>query len=617
MKFILIILIILTIFCLTAFAQVPLNPAAVTVASLPSASLNKGKVYVVNNGTSPGDCTVGGGSARTWCISSGSAWIALGDGLGTGGGAVNSFNGRSGTVLPVSGDYVKGDVGLGNVDNTSDAGKPVSTAQQAALDLKANLASPVFTGTPTLPPGTIQTGSNLFTAIAAPGTPAAGKGSVYVDSTSKNLAVKDDAGVVKHGVQTKAAVSNSFLTAINDVGLVTVAQPAFTDISGSIAASQMPALTGDVTTPAGAVATTIGANKVTLANMATMATASLLGRNTAGTGNVEVLSASTAKTLLSLNLVENTALSTWAGTANITTLGTISTGTWSGTAIGVTKGGTGTTTQFTTGSVVFAGASGVYSQDNANFFWDATNHRLGAGTTGPSYRVDVQGSATDYEGLRILNTNNSGATATTSGILLGISNSVGVINTKIAAVENDSGGISSHTDGAKADLAFYTTNGTGGTPTEVFRIAASGNVGIGLGNPSAQLHTTGTVRFANFGAGTATFDASGNISSVSDERLKRDIRPFTRGLDDLLGINPILYGYTVASGLDQTRNDYAGFSAQNVLLRIPEAIGYSPDGMMSFNDRPIIAALVTAVKELNARILAQQKQIDELLKGKQ
>jgi hypothetical protein len=37
--------------------------------------------------------------------------------------------------------------GLENVDNTSDADKPVSTAQQAALDLKANLESPTFTGT--------------------------------------------------------------------------------------------------------------------------------------------------------------------------------------------------------------------------------------------------------------------------------------------------------------------------------------------------------------------------------------------------------------------------------------------------------------------------------------
>src|SRR5436190_6341921 len=36
---------------------------------------------------------------------------------------------------------VKGDVGLGNVDNTSDANKPVSTAQQTALDLKENTAN--------------------------------------------------------------------------------------------------------------------------------------------------------------------------------------------------------------------------------------------------------------------------------------------------------------------------------------------------------------------------------------------------------------------------------------------------------------------------------------------
>jgi len=44
----------------------------------------------------------------------------------------------------------KGDVGLGNVDNTSDASKPVSTATQTALDLKAPLASPTLTGTVTL-----------------------------------------------------------------------------------------------------------------------------------------------------------------------------------------------------------------------------------------------------------------------------------------------------------------------------------------------------------------------------------------------------------------------------------------------------------------------------------
>ena len=49
----------------------------------------------------------------------------------------------TGTVNGIS----KSMIGLGNVDNTSDASKPVSTAQQTALDLKANLASPTFTGT--------------------------------------------------------------------------------------------------------------------------------------------------------------------------------------------------------------------------------------------------------------------------------------------------------------------------------------------------------------------------------------------------------------------------------------------------------------------------------------
>lgn len=38
-------------------------------------------------------------------------------------------------------------VGLGNVNNTSDANKPVSTAQQTALNAKAPTANPTFTGT--------------------------------------------------------------------------------------------------------------------------------------------------------------------------------------------------------------------------------------------------------------------------------------------------------------------------------------------------------------------------------------------------------------------------------------------------------------------------------------
>ena len=57
-------------------------------------------------------------------------------------GEVSSVAGRTGVVV-----LTKNDVGLSNVDNTSDADKPVSTATQTELDLKAPLANPAFTGT--------------------------------------------------------------------------------------------------------------------------------------------------------------------------------------------------------------------------------------------------------------------------------------------------------------------------------------------------------------------------------------------------------------------------------------------------------------------------------------
>lgn len=71
-------------------------------------------------------------------------------------GKVLKAGGTAGSISWAS--LSKSDVGLGNVDNTSDANKPVSTAQKAALDLKAPLASPAFTGKPTAPTPTTDTG---------------------------------------------------------------------------------------------------------------------------------------------------------------------------------------------------------------------------------------------------------------------------------------------------------------------------------------------------------------------------------------------------------------------------------------------------------------------------
>ena len=86
--------------------------------------------------------------------------VTMAPGDATGGGAVDSVNGQTGVVVLDAGDVgadpagtaaglvddlsgvtnaatARTNLGLGNVDNTSDANKPVSTAQQTALDGKA------------------------------------------------------------------------------------------------------------------------------------------------------------------------------------------------------------------------------------------------------------------------------------------------------------------------------------------------------------------------------------------------------------------------------------------------------------------------------------------------
>lgn len=90
----------------------------------------------------PGDIAKQTNDKTTWMLASEPAsvaanWVEL-----EASGNVLSVNGKVGTVV-----VNKVDVGLANVDNTSDANKPISTAVQTALNAKAPINSPTFTGT--------------------------------------------------------------------------------------------------------------------------------------------------------------------------------------------------------------------------------------------------------------------------------------------------------------------------------------------------------------------------------------------------------------------------------------------------------------------------------------
>lgn len=270
--------------------------------------------------------------------------------------------------------------------------------------------------------------------------------------------------------------------------------------SGTLLAARMPALTGDVTTSAGSVSTTIANNAVTLAKMADIATASFLGRNTASTGDPEVLSIATAKTMLGLT-GSNTGDVTLSGETYLSLTGQALTanavnlsGTHVTSTLPVTKGGTGTGTTFTTGSVVFAGASGVYSQDNANLFWDDSNDQLGVGTASPSSSLHVLKTQNAGTVLRVDNADNTGNAAYTSVAFY----QGGTLRAHVASI-ND--GFSGTTGGAGAlqiwnvvntNMVFATNN------LERVRIQGDGRVGINL-SPTAgyQLDVGGALRVSS------------------------------------------------------------------------------------------------------------------------
>lgn len=158
--------------------------------------------------------------------------------------------------------------------------------------------------------------------------------------------------------------------------------------------------------------------------------------------------------------------------------------------IGVAYGGTGTSTQFTAGSVVFAGASGVYSQSNANLFWDNSNNRLGIGTSSPGTRLHVQDTETTVR-----------LTATSGRIWDLVSGGGGNVGANFFAIRDTSSG---------ANVVQIAPQAS-----EAMRIDSSGRVGIGTTSPSQKLTVQGaqlTIPAAGWSSGQVAYNYLGDTN---------------------------------------------------------------------------------------------------------
>jgi hypothetical protein len=89
----------------------------------------------------------------------------------------------NGHALSSSVTVTKADVNLENCDNTSDANKPVSTATQTALNLKANAANAALTGVPIAPTAALGTDTDQLatTAFVQNALPTSGLRSRIID----------------------------------------------------------------------------------------------------------------------------------------------------------------------------------------------------------------------------------------------------------------------------------------------------------------------------------------------------------------------------------------------------------------------------------------------------
>ena len=251
----------------------------------------------------------------------------------------------------------------------------------------------------------------------------------------------------------------------------------------------------------------------------------------------------------------------------------------SGTALPVANGGTGTTTAFTSGSVLFADGGGVYSQDNANYFWDATNHRLGLGNAAPSTTLDVTGSqnitSTSANALTV------GPNGATNPVLQVDSSTASVANgLKITGTAAGSGvKLESISTAANEDIIL----GTKGTSSSVkLQVGASNKYVATAQNHTFSVSATGTastVRFGYTGAADTTLTASTEAPSTYFNLGQiRQHATGTMSLQRDFRITPSTHSFVGASALTNMHGftvDGAPIAGTNATVTNASAI-YSP-----------------------------------------
>jgi hypothetical protein len=305
--------------------------------------------------------------------------------------------------------------------------------------------------------------------------------------------------------------------------------------------------------------------------------ASITTRETGTTGvegvtrkNLPLTNAEIDNNFISLN--NNKLETSFTGSSNIVTLGTVATGTWNATTISTNRGGTGLTS-FTNGGAVYATSTSTLTTGTLP---------IASGGTGAT---------------------NASTARSNLGITIG------------------PGGIQAY-DADLAAIAALTGTGvlykTGdGTYTAGDTLSSSNLQLNSLGVGTAGSGTTGEIRATN------------SITSFfSDERLKEDIIEIDNALEKVISLRGVIYKpNSIAESFGYKKEKMVGVIAQDVERVLPEAVKPAPFDIMLFENAEIsrsgenyktvqyeklVPLLIEAIKELNIQV---QELKDNNLKG--
>jgi hypothetical protein len=184
----------------------------------------------------------------------------------------------------------------------------------------------------------------------------------------------------------------------------------------------------------------------------------------------------------------------------------------------------------------------------------------------------------------------------------------------------------------------FRTAAIGGSPAEVMRIDSSGNLLMGVTSGSGKIRMkqsadahSGAFTLENFGnTNTWSFlvgsdnnlyfgynatsrgvfnNSTGAYTTISDQRLKKDISEIQYGLNSVLALRPVSYLMK-----DQTEgaNKTLGFIAQEVNQIVPESVLQMQDDFYGMDKEALIPVLVKAIQEQQAIITALTARVEAL-----